>query len=77
LGKKLLEKINAKIQGAKEKNNKQYIYYALCCSPHRNKNDGKLSFWINTGRPTNIDGWKSEEEIEQFLKSDGTLVESK
>lgn len=40
----------------------------LCCSPSRDK-DGKLSFWINTGRRTQMDGWKTEEEIRKFIAS--------
>jgi len=48
----------------------------LCCSPRRDdKND--LKFWINTGRSTNIDGWKSEEDINNFLNGDGKVVDGR
>jgi len=46
----------------------------LCCSPRRGKDD-KLAFWINTGRSTQIDGWKTEAEIREYLDSDGKLVD--
>ena len=45
----------------------------MCCSPRR-REDGTLGFWINTGSRTQIDGWKSEDDIKEFLKSDGKLV---
>ena len=47
----------------------------MCCSP-RKIGDGSYSFWINTGRDTNIDGWKTEEQIEKFLKSDGKIFDT-
>jgi len=48
---------------------------AMSCSPRRSK-EGKLSFWINTGRQTQIDGWKTEKEIQDFLKSDGKIIDT-
>jgi hypothetical protein len=71
LGKELLKKINDKIREA----NKGSYSWAMCCSPSRSKNG--LSFWINTGGSTNIDGWKTEADIDKFLKSDGKIVETK
>ena len=41
-------------------------FHPLCCSPRRDKEDG-LGFWVNTGRQTQIDGWKTQEELEAFL----------
>lgn len=72
LGKSLLKKIQDKCRSNKHNN----YTYPLCCSPHRN-DKGELLFWINTGRFTQIDGWKTEEQINEFLKSDGLLVDNK
>ena|SRR5688572_15799370 len=47
----------------------------MCCSPRRSK-DG-LGFWINTGSMTQIDGWKTQEEIEAFLAGNGVLRDNK
>ena len=70
LGKSYKERINNKI---KEADNNTWTY-AMCCSPSV-FDDGTLNFWINTGTRTQIDGWKSEDDIKAFLKSDGVLVE--
>jgi len=78
LGRKLLKKINDKIfkyRAAINKPNSSIYTFALCCSPRRSEN-GNLLFWINTGRSTNIDGWKTKEQIEEFLNSDGEIVDS-
>jgi hypothetical protein len=69
LGKKLKDKINIKIREAAGGG---YCSTAMCCAPKRLEDD-KLKFWINTGTSTQIDGWKSEEDIKAFLKSDGIL----
>lgn len=68
LGKILYEKLRKK---CKENGRNSYLS-PLCCSPRR-MNDGSLAFWINTGRSTQMDGWKTEEEINDFLKGDGVL----
>lgn len=71
LGKALLAKINAHIR----KGNPGSYSSALCCSPRRNGD--ALGFWINTGRSTQIDGWKTMADIEAFLASDGILVDAR
>jgi len=70
LGREYRDKINALIRKASPNSYQS----ALCCSPRRN-DKGELSFWINTGRNTQIDGWKTELQIETFLRSDGILVD--
>jgi hypothetical protein len=72
LGKKLFEKIRKKCQS----NEKNRYLFPLCCSPRRMKDTGELMFWINTGRSTQIDGWKTEKEINEYLESDGLLVDT-
>jgi hypothetical protein len=67
LGEVLLEKMIKKCR----ESNKGYVSLPMCCSPRRG-NDG-LGFWINTGRCTQIDGWKTEKQINEFLNSDGIL----
>ena len=71
LGKSLLKKINDKINTC----NKNSYYSALCCSPRQFENDG-LHFWINTGGQTQIDGWKTQKQIEEFLSSDGIILDT-
>lgn len=71
LGKTLYEKIRAKAKS----NGKNGYLAPICCSPRR-MNDGTLAFWINTGRSTQMDGWKTEEEIEEYLNGDGTLIDT-
>lgn len=51
-----------------------YISMPMCCDPNRRK-DGSLYFWVNTGRQTQIDGWKTQEELESWINSDETLVD--
>jgi hypothetical protein len=70
LGRNLLERINKKIRSY----DPNHFICALCCSPRRTS--GNLKFWINTGRPTQIDGWKTQEQIEDYLKSDGKLIDT-
>ncbi len=48
--------------------------FPLCCSPRRS-NNGQLNFWINTGRSTQIDGWKTEAEIRELVKRGDLLVD--
>lgn len=69
LGKDLLKKINDKIRSCPK--NGKYASLAMCCSPRRSEEG--LSFWINTGRSTVIDGSHTEESIKKFLDSDGEL----
>lgn len=71
LGKEYNERINSLIRKA----NPNSYSRTLCCSPKRSENGNELAFWINTGRSTQIDGWKTPEDIEAFLQSDGILVE--
>lgn len=71
LGKQLKEQINDKIR---EANPGMYLN-AMCCSPRRNKEKDMLAFWINTGRSTQIDGLKTEDNIKAFLSSNGVLVD--
>lgn len=59
LGKELLTKLQAKTHGR---------HYVFCCNPRRDSK-GELIFWINTGNSKNkIDGHKSLEQIQKFLK---------
>lgn len=46
--------------------------FPLCCTPSRT-NKGLL-FWINTGSFTQIDGWKTQEELEIWITSGTQLV---
>jgi hypothetical protein len=71
LGYELLDKIIAK---GREFYGNRYFSMALCCSPSRRGKD--LKFWINTGRQTQIDGWKSLDEINAYLNSTGELIDS-
>lgn len=70
LGERLLKKINDKIRKIHE----QSYRSAMTCRPRRFEKDG-LHFWINTGRMTQIDGWKTQKQIEEFLNSDGKLID--
>jgi hypothetical protein len=69
LGEQLLEKLKTKCRKAAEGS---YASLPMCCSPSRSSEG--LQFWINTGRFTQIDGWKTQKEIEQFLKGDCKLI---
>lgn len=71
LGKEFLKKLRDKVIEVKENS---YLF-PMCCNPRRRKN-GQLVFWINTGRSTQIDGWKTEYEISDFLRSDGVLKDT-
>lgn len=71
LGKELLDAMKEK---CREAANDKYVSLPMCCSP--NRGDNGLGFWINTGRSTQIDGWKTEEEIREFLEGDGILVDT-
>lgn len=76
LGDELLEKINEankKRTGGSSPYGIMLSTRALCCSPRRDK-DG-LKFWVNTGRDTEVDGWRTEEELRAFINSDRTLVD--
>ncbi len=69
LGKKLLARLNEAIR---ERHPDDYVR-ALCCSPQRN-GDG-VQFWVNTGRSTQIDGWKYQKQLEDFITSKEKLVD--
>lgn len=43
----------------------------MCCSPQRTESG--IKFWVNTGYITKIDGWRTQEEIQAFIDSDGKL----
>lgn len=64
LGKSLRERVNAAI---KQRNPGEYNN-AMCCRPQRN-DKGELHFWVNTGTSTQIDGWKTREDLEKFISS--------
>lgn len=68
LGEELLGKLQKKFH-------EQKLWYSpLCCSPRRFE-DGTLNFWINTGRSTNIDGWRTQKEIEAFLQPGVKIID--
>ena len=54
------------MRGAIISRTNSYVSIPLCCSP-RIQEDGEVYFWINTGRSTCIDGWKTEDEILEFV----------
>lgn len=65
LGKDLLKRMLDAINAVHQNN--CYVPRPMCCSPRR---DGdKLGFWINTGTSSPIDGWKSQDDIEAFIKN--------
>ena len=69
LGEDLLKRLKEKC-----KSNQANRYSSvMCCAPRR-KEDGTLEFWVNTGSTTQIDYWKTQEELEAFLKTDGLLI---
>jgi len=68
LGRQYRDKINQHIRKANSN------CWAMSCSPRRRK-DEELLFWINTGRQTQIDGWKTQKDIQDFLNSDGKLID--
>lgn len=76
LGYELLEKMEEKGREWKKKNGGGYISLPMCCNPRRDP-DGKLFFWINTGRTDNLTGWKTQDEIEAYLKTDGRIIETR
>lgn len=39
--------------------------YVYACSPQRE--DGVLKFWVNTSRETEIAGWQTHDQLQQFL----------
>lgn len=51
-----------------------WVNDVYCCSPRRTQ-DG-LGFWVNTGRKTQIDGWKTHAELEKFLNSNDKFVDT-
>jgi hypothetical protein len=62
-GRDLLKRMQDAI--IEKKGDDNYISMPMCCSPSI---DGKkISYWINTGRSTCIDGWKTEKEIQAFI----------
>lgn len=71
LGEDYLKKIQDKVRSVQE----QRYRTPMCCSPKRT--DGVLQFWINTGLLTQIDGWKTREDLDAFLAGDGILTEKK
>lgn len=57
---------------AKELSGGSYGPSPLCCSPSRTKEG--LRFWVNTGTFSQIDGWKTQEELEAWLASGTRLI---
>jgi hypothetical protein len=66
LGTELLEKLQNKARSIGS------LYIPLCCSPKREGDN--LSFWINTGSNTNIDKWRTEEEIRGFINDHNLII---
>lgn len=62
LGDSLLTRINAKM---KELAGGKYGPFAMYCQPSRDGDN--LKFWVNTGERTNVDGWKTQAELEDFI----------
>ncbi len=71
LGNELLDLM---VKKARELSCDTYCLAPLCCSPRRFDN-GELRFWINTGRKTQIDGWKTEAQIRDWLSKNEPLVD--
>lgn len=69
LGEVLLEKMQTVIR---ELNKGRYGLLPMCCSPSRGR-DG-LRFWVNTGAFTQIDGWKTQKELEDYIKNPMPLI---
>lgn len=69
LGDSLLERMKER---AKELSGGSYGPSPLCCSPSRTKEG--LRFWVNTGTFSQIDGWKTQEELEAWLASGTRLI---
>jgi len=65
LGRSLLERLDQALATAHKGD--ELPPHAYCCSPQRGPSG--LRFWINTGRMTQIDGWKAQAEIESFIAS--------
>ena len=45
--------------------NKSGDIHVVCVAPERTPTG--LKFWVNSGQPTPIDGWKTEADLEQYL----------
>jgi hypothetical protein len=83
LGEILLDRLIDAVYKAEgfERDGKHWVTSPLCCTPFTAGRDepcmmkGKVMFWINTGRSTQLDGWKSKEEIEAYIKSPTKLVD--
>ena len=73
LGKQLLKEMGDMLREIYPKG--EYYSGPMSCSPRRTK-DSKLLFWINTGRQTQIDGWKTEEDIRAFIAGRSKLVDT-
>lgn len=65
--KRMLESLN-KVYG-------KSMYYPrpMCCRAKRWPDKG-LQFWVNTGSSTQIDGWRTQEELEKFISSGQQLT---
>jgi hypothetical protein len=63
LGKSLLEELKK----ASSSVSSQYYPAPMCCSPRRD--DEGLHFWVNTGINSQIDGWKTEKELREYIKN--------
>jgi len=69
MGKDLLKRLREAVRKADPHSLSNHIF---CCSPKRFQ-DGSLHFWVNTGRSTQIDGWKIQKDLEAFIKSGKNL----
>ena len=69
-----MQKMQKRLNGIKYDEYKYHLSPMYCKG--QKKDDGSINFWINTGRRTQIDGWKTQEEIEAFIRSDELLVDA-
>jgi hypothetical protein len=77
LGDSLLKRMITMQTRLNDAQGKAWTYHLspICCKGQEWE-DGSVKFWINTGRSTQIDGWRTQEEIEAFIKSDEKLVDT-
>ena len=68
------EELKALLQAHIKRNPRNGYASIHACSPRRSEDGNNLAFWVNTGKTTQIDGWKDEEALRAFLKGDGLLA---
>lgn len=62
----------------KDKDGKFVPMPMRCFLGHKMDRDGKGKvdcFWVNTGRSTQLDGWKTREEIDEYIANPTPLVD--